>query len=132
MRENLRRLNKQKAPCSTVGLMGNKPGFRTLSINLDVELAQLQCPGSPSAPISLGHTEPVPAAQIQIQRGWGVGHQLQSILGSVLPANLCSTRFPHGSCVHFCCIPNLREILQTWKGQDSRGTDKQNRCTSAG
>lgn len=77
MRENLRRLNKQKPPCSMVGLMGKKPGFLTLSINLDIKLAQLQCPGSPSAPISLWHTEPVPAAQIQIQRGSAVGHQLQ-------------------------------------------------------
>lgn len=81
MREGLRGPNKQPSPCSKVGLMGKKPGFRTLSTNLDTKLAQLQCPGSPSAPISLLCTEPVPATQIEIQRGWGAGRWPRTILG---------------------------------------------------
>ena len=135
MRENLRGPKKQPPPCSKVGLMGKKPGFRTLSTNLDIKLAQFQCPGSPSAPVSLLHTEPVPATRIQIQRGWGAGHQPRTILGFSTAGKHVSNTIspvPHRRCLDFFCNPNLGEILKAWKGQDSRGTVEQNRCVSMG
>lgn len=135
MREGLRGPNKQPSPCSKVGLMGKKPRFRTLSTNLDTKLAQLQCPGSPSAPISLLCAEPVPATQIEIQRGWGAGRWPRTILGFSTVGKCVFNNIspvPHRSCLDFFCIPNLREILKTWQDQDSWDMVEQNRCVPAG